>query len=313
MKDTAIDARGERMLELLANGASNRDVAVQMGYQEGTMRVYLHYLYRKIGVANRTEAVVWYLRRGVAPPVPLLENGVRDQGSEDIFGDMALQEDLFTALGVMSAFIGPYSKVWDVGFRLKGGEIDPATRSRRERSRRLWRALLKGDWSYGKRLYDADMGAAMLVDAPSDAVLLAVVLLLGGFSGAAERVIAQLTQRRKGGSSASPREAALVQALREALDGNVAHLAHLRELAGSKTTTPVLKQLAMAVLFHADAARKDLEGARSSANALWGEAEAARQNLQAMGERPFGGARSAQSTAKAGAKRAGAREKAAAR
>lgn len=313
MKDTAIDARGERMLELLANGASNRDVAVQMGYQEGTMRVYLHYLYRKIGVANRTEAVVWYLRRGIAPPVPILENGVRDNNSEDLFGDMALQEDLFTALGVMSAFVGPYSKVWDVSSRLKGDEIDPATRSRRERSRRLWRALLKGDWSYGKRLYDADMGAALLVDAPSDAVLLASLLLLGGFSGAAERVIAQLTHRRKSGSSASPREAALVQALREALDGNVARLAHLRELSGSKTTTPVLKQVAMAVLFHADAARKDLDGARATANALWGEAEAARQNLQAMGERPFGGTRSTQSTAKAGAKRAGAREKATAR
>ena len=51
MKDKALNAKGERMLELLAQGASNRLVAKRMGHTEGTMRVYLHNLYKKIGVA----------------------------------------------------------------------------------------------------------------------------------------------------------------------------------------------------------------------------------------------------------------------
>jgi DNA-binding NarL/FixJ family response regulator len=66
MKDAWMDAKSERMLELLAEGSPSRVIARQMGYQEGTMRVYLHKLYKKIGVANKTEAVIWYLNRGRA-------------------------------------------------------------------------------------------------------------------------------------------------------------------------------------------------------------------------------------------------------
>ena len=51
-----MDPRSERMLELLAEGASARVIAKKLGYSEGTMRVYLHNLYRAIGVRNKTEA-----------------------------------------------------------------------------------------------------------------------------------------------------------------------------------------------------------------------------------------------------------------
>ena len=63
MNETMIDTRSRRMLELLAQGAGSKLIAKELGYQEGTMRVYLHNLYRKIGVGNKTEAVIWYLRR----------------------------------------------------------------------------------------------------------------------------------------------------------------------------------------------------------------------------------------------------------
>ena len=64
MKDFVIDTRSQRMLELLAQGAGSKLIAKELGYQDGTMRVYLHNLYRKIGVANKTEAVIWFLKRG---------------------------------------------------------------------------------------------------------------------------------------------------------------------------------------------------------------------------------------------------------
>jgi DNA-binding CsgD family transcriptional regulator len=315
MKTNAIDARDERMLELLATGASNRDVAEQLGYQEGTIRVYLSNLYKKIGVSNKTEAVVWMLSRrdtAQAAAAAAAEPRGSEPSSGDLLGDMALQENLYTTLGVMGAFLGPYSRVWEVGMRLKGAEIDDQARFRRQRSRLLWRALLAGDWAYGKRNFDVDGAAGLVVEAPSDAVILAALLLCGGYSSAAERLSGQLTQKRKSGSSASPREVTLLRSLRSAMDGNDDGLSQLQELAAEKGPAPVVKQLAMAAIFHAYVARRDYDRARQAANAIWAEAEVARQQLQAMGERPLGSLRPAASPAK-GAKRTAVREKATAR
>ena len=308
MKDSTIEAKHRRMLELLAQGATSRIIAQQMGYQEGTMRVYLHNLYRRIGVANKTEAVVWYLNREraredvhAAPPPQRPRTG-------DLLGDMAVEEDLFAALGVMSHFVGPYGRVWEVGQRLAGAEMDTRTLERSSRSRLLWRALLKGDWAFGKRVHDSDASGALVLDAPSDGVVLAALLMMGGFSLAADRLVAQLTDKRKSSQGASAREATLLRALRDALYGNDTHaLATLHKVATEKATTAVLKQVAMALLFHAYRERGDMARARQSANAIWSEADGARKHLQAMGERAFG-----METALPAPARAPAKEKAAA-
>lgn len=289
MKDIRIDAKNQRMLELLSQGATSRVIAEKMGYQDGTMRVYLHMLYRKLGVANKTEAVVWYMNRVRAKeegddfdrPAPRL-------APDDPFGEMALEEDLHTALGVMGYFIGPYGRIWEVGVRLSGESLDEPALVRRARSRGLWRALLRGDFAYGKRLYDADMGAALQADAPSDAVLLAALLMLGNYARPSERIASQLAAKRKDAPGTSPRDLALLRALREALDvrdGN--GLGAVHRLATDKAAPAVARQVAMALLFHAYKARKDPERARQTANALWAEAESARKHLQAMGERPL--------------------------
>jgi DNA-binding CsgD family transcriptional regulator len=315
MKDMAIDARDERMLELLATGASNRDVAEQLGYQEGTIRVYLSNLYKKIGVSNKTEAVVWLLSRrdtAQAAAAAAAEPHYTEHSSGDLLGDMALQDNLFIALGVMSSFIGPYSFVWEVGRRMKGEEIDDQLRFRRQRSRVLWRALLSGDWSYGKRNFDADGAAGLIVDSPSDAVMLASLLLAGGYTSAADRLTGQLTQKRKAGTSASPREVTMLRALRSSLEGHEDGTSQLQELATEKTASPVLRQLALVLLFHTHAARRDFDQARASANAVWAEADAARQQLHAMGERPLGVTRAPVSGAKA-PKRVAVKEKVTAR
>src|ERR1700733_13423634 len=73
MKAVALEARGQRMLELLAEGASARVIARKLGYSEGTTRVYLHNLYRVIGVRNKTEAVIWHLNRTRPASGPRLE------------------------------------------------------------------------------------------------------------------------------------------------------------------------------------------------------------------------------------------------
>jgi hypothetical protein len=301
------------MLELLAQGASSRIIAKRMGYREGTMRVYLHNLYKRIGVKGKTQAVIWFLGRtrpgGGDKHVPQLT-----VATDESFGDMAIRENLYAALGVMSSFLGPYGRVWEVGVKLKGGEIDEATLARRTQSRLLWQALLEGDCAYGKRLCDTDEAERLAYDSPSDAALLAALLLIGGYSSAGDRLVSQLSSKRKGATVVTAREAGLLRALRDALYAkDEGPLVTLYNSAAESSSNPGLNQVAMVMLFHAYKARKDLDRARGTANAIWASAEAARQHLEAMGVRPLGRDMSLPRPAKAGVRETvAAREKVAA-
>jgi hypothetical protein len=260
-----------------------------MGYQEGTMRVYLHNLYKKIGVANKTEAVVWYLGKGKAQLAAQSAPAPVPQGTEDVLGDMALAEGLYATLGVMVNFTGPFSRVWEIGQRMAGHEMTAESLPKRARARQLWKALLEGDWAYGKRAFDADEAGMLRYEAPSDAVIVAVLLGAGGYTSAAERLAAQLNQKRKSGASISAREAALIAALPGAMEATDKDaIGGLQRLVTDKGANAVVKQMAMALQFHAYRARRDYDRARRAAHGLWGEAEAARQQLRAMGDRTFG-------------------------
>jgi DNA-binding CsgD family transcriptional regulator len=320
MKGTGMDTRGRQMLELLAEGASARIVARKLGYSEGTTRVYLHNLYRAIGVHNKTEAVIWYLNRTrnqeVRPAAPL-PAPARTQPANAIdglaglsLGDMALNEDLYTALGIMGSFLGPYGHVWEAALRLKGESIDERIVARRAQSRLLWRALVKGDFAYAKLLHDEGIGERLLRDSPSDAWLLACLLVLGGYSSASERLTAPLMLKRKGATGITAREASLLRVLGEALEGRDAGIAALRDSAADGTRNPIVKQVAMAALFHLHRVRRDVDAARAAAKAMWAEAESARQQLEAMGVRPIAREQAAARGAKAPREAANTRERA---
>jgi DNA-binding NarL/FixJ family response regulator len=53
----------QRILNLLAEGNTNKEIAFAMGLGEGTVRNYLTSVFTKLGVENRTEAVSLWLRR----------------------------------------------------------------------------------------------------------------------------------------------------------------------------------------------------------------------------------------------------------
>jgi DNA-binding CsgD family transcriptional regulator len=53
---TGLSDAERRVLELVAQGGSNQDVAVQLRVSEATVRKHLEHSYRKLGVANRTAA-----------------------------------------------------------------------------------------------------------------------------------------------------------------------------------------------------------------------------------------------------------------
>lgn len=278
------------------------------------MRVYLHNLYRKIGVANKTEAVVWYLKRvGAAPPelgaAPASLPALPQRSTDDPLGDMALSEGLHAALGVMGSFVGPYSRSWEVAARLSGEAPDPAKQPQRMRARALWTALLRGDFAQAKALHDADDSVATWIESIGDAVLLAALLGIGGYSDAARQFAAKLTDRRRSYGHLTPRDATLLRTLFDALAGDEAAIGRLAKSAeGTGPAGP--RQLAMALLFHVHRTLKDEARARTAAHALWNEAEAARKELQLMGDRPLGAARPAAAVAGV---RTPAKEKAAAR
>ena len=297
MKATGIDTRGRHMLELLSEGASARVIARKLGYSEGTTRVYLHNLYKQIGVRNKTEAVIWYLNRSrthetsrAAPPLPAPATASQVTGAEVAnaltLGDMALAENLYTALGAMGSFLGPYGYMWEAGLRLKGESLDDKLLAKRAQSRLVWRALLKGDFSYGKLLNDEGIAERMLSDSPSDALLVACLLLLGGYTNAYDRLSASLLMKRRGAGGVTARELGMLRAVKEALESE-AGVASLHEIAAESGRSPIVKQVAMAALFHVYRIRRDGDRARATASAFWAEAESARQQLEAMGVKPL--------------------------
>lgn len=54
----SLTPRERTMVQLIAQGQRNRDIAQSLGITEGTIKVYLHALYQKLGVDNRTELAV---------------------------------------------------------------------------------------------------------------------------------------------------------------------------------------------------------------------------------------------------------------
>lgn len=50
--------RERSIVDLVARGMRNRDIADRLSMSEGTVKVYLHEIYQKVGVNNRTELAV---------------------------------------------------------------------------------------------------------------------------------------------------------------------------------------------------------------------------------------------------------------
>jgi DNA-binding NarL/FixJ family response regulator len=54
-KVPSLTPRERELIELVRQGLRNRDIAAQLGVTEGTVKVYLHAIFDKVGVDNRTE------------------------------------------------------------------------------------------------------------------------------------------------------------------------------------------------------------------------------------------------------------------
>ena len=63
-KSTSLSDNHHTILTLVAKGFSNHDIARFLGLSENTIKKHLSVIYRKLGVANRAEAVALALREG---------------------------------------------------------------------------------------------------------------------------------------------------------------------------------------------------------------------------------------------------------
>ena len=59
----SLSTREEEVLDLLARGLPNAEIAVELSVSENTVRFHLKNIYEKLNVTNRTEAVAWHFQQ----------------------------------------------------------------------------------------------------------------------------------------------------------------------------------------------------------------------------------------------------------
>jgi len=57
-RPVSLSPRERELVTLVRQGLRNRDIAQRLGITEGTVKVYLHSVFEKTGVANRTELAI---------------------------------------------------------------------------------------------------------------------------------------------------------------------------------------------------------------------------------------------------------------
>lgn len=65
-RSPGLSHREMQILALLLNGAPNKRIAFDLKISEGTVKVHLKAILKKINVRNRTQAAIWALNRGIA-------------------------------------------------------------------------------------------------------------------------------------------------------------------------------------------------------------------------------------------------------
>lgn len=113
-----LNEREQQMLDLLAAGENVKNISKAMDIRHTTARTYLSGLYKKIGVANKTEAAAWWTAHKAAIAARFARPYYSDAGShrklkpsfefaaELTFGDHALENGLLAALGSLSVYVG---------------------------------------------------------------------------------------------------------------------------------------------------------------------------------------------------------------
>ncbi len=64
-----LSPRETEILSCLVNGLSNKEIAIRLDITEGTVKVHLKGVLKKIHVHNRTQAAIWAVQNGIVADV----------------------------------------------------------------------------------------------------------------------------------------------------------------------------------------------------------------------------------------------------
>ncbi|MCI0713103.1 MAG: response regulator transcription factor [Chloroflexi bacterium] len=64
---TDLSTREGEVLELVAKGFTNPEIAANLSVSENTIRFHMKNIFEKLGVTNRTEAAAWYFKQQMPP------------------------------------------------------------------------------------------------------------------------------------------------------------------------------------------------------------------------------------------------------
>jgi two-component system nitrate/nitrite response regulator NarL len=66
-----LSSRELMVLQLVAEGMANKMIARRLDLTEATVKVHIKSILRKLGLANRTQAAVWFMRGELGRQVEL--------------------------------------------------------------------------------------------------------------------------------------------------------------------------------------------------------------------------------------------------
>jgi len=81
LPESELSCREVEILQCLANGQSNKAIAKNLEIAEATVKVHVKRILRKAHVLNRTQAALWGIAMGVAPPPAVSESGVEPRSN----------------------------------------------------------------------------------------------------------------------------------------------------------------------------------------------------------------------------------------
>jgi DNA-binding NarL/FixJ family response regulator len=56
---TQLSLRERQIIELIQQAKSNKEIAHELCLTVGTVKEYVYHIFRKLGVANRTQLAIW--------------------------------------------------------------------------------------------------------------------------------------------------------------------------------------------------------------------------------------------------------------
>ena len=71
----ALTDRENQILNLLANGLTNREISCNLVISEATVENYIHHIFVKLGISNRSQAVAYVYRMQIVLANLLVQDG----------------------------------------------------------------------------------------------------------------------------------------------------------------------------------------------------------------------------------------------